>query len=89
MTLPRVITNELLHCGQTHSSLRGEVPGADTTRPAVARVGIILLDWVTSAYGPKGDQFSFRKPTGTLLRAGVGHQMKKMEEHTLFTNARR
>ena len=36
MTLPRKITNELLHCGQRTPCLRGEVLGADTTGPAVA-----------------------------------------------------
>ena len=39
MSLPRVMTKELLYCGQRTPSLRGEVLGADTTGPAVARVG--------------------------------------------------
>ena len=89
MTLSRVITKELLHCGQTPSSLRGEVLGADTTGPAVARIGIIQLDWITSAYCPKGDQFVFRKPKGTELPVGVGHQMKAMEYPTLLNSAGR
>ena len=55
MALPRAITNELLRCGQTHSSLRGEVLGADITGPVVARVGTVQLDWVSSAYCPKRD----------------------------------
>ena len=36
-------------------SLRGEVLGADTTGPAVARVGTLHLNWVSSAYCPKRD----------------------------------
>ena len=39
MALPRVITNELLHCGHMHSEPTREVLGTDTTGPAVARVG--------------------------------------------------
>ena len=57
-------------------SLRGEVLGADTTGPAVARVGTIQLNWVNYAYCPKRDQFAFRRPESTGLRAGVGHQPK-------------
>ena len=59
-------------------SLRGEVLGADTTGPAVARVGTIQLNW--SAYCPKRDQFAFRRPESSALRVGVGHQPKAMEE---------
>ena len=57
-------------------SLRGEVLGADTTGPAVARVGTIQLNWVSSTYCPKRDQFAFRRPKSTVLRAGVGHEPK-------------
>ena len=57
-------------------SLRGEVLGADTTGPAVARVGTIQLNWVSFAYCPKRNQFDFRKSKGTVLRVGVGHQPK-------------
>ena len=43
MALPRVIKNELLHCGQT--SLQKEVLGADTTGPAVvSRYYLIELE---------------------------------------------
>lgn len=39
VALPRVITNQLLHCGQKRSPiLLGEVLGVDSTEPAVARV---------------------------------------------------
>ena len=43
-------------------SLRGEVLGADTTGPAVARVGTIQLNLVSSAHCPKRDQFAFWRP---------------------------
>ena len=70
-------------------SLRGEVLGADTTGPAVARVGTIQLTWVSSAYCPKRDQFAFRRPESTtVLRAGVGHQPKAMEDPTAARGAR-
>ena len=61
MALPRVITNELLHWGTRNPSLRGEVLGAHTTGPAVARVGTVQLNWVSSAYhsAQTRDQFSF------------------------------
>ena len=61
-------------------SLRGEVVGADTTEPAVARIGTVQLNWVSSAYCPKRDQFAFRRPESSALRVGVGHQPKAMEE---------
>ena len=61
-------------------SLRGEVLGADTTEPAVARIGTVQLNWVSSAYCPKRDQFAFRRPESSALRVGVGHQPKAMEE---------
>ena len=54
--------------------LRGEVVGADTTRPAVARVGAIQLNLVSSSYCSKRDQVSFRRLGSTVVRAGVGHQ---------------
>ena len=44
MALPRVITNGILHCGQMRSEPTRESPGADTTGPAVARVGAIQLN---------------------------------------------
>ena len=62
--------------------LRGEVLGADTTETAVARVGTIQLNWVSSAYCPKRDQHAFRRPESTVSRAGVGHQLNKMEDST-------
>ena len=69
-------------------SLRGEVLGADTTRPAVARVGTIHLDWIDPAYSPKRGQFASRRPESTVLRAGVGHQPKAMEDPTAARGAR-
>ena len=69
-------------------SLRGEVLGADTTGPAVARVGTIQLNWVSFAYCPKRDQFAFRRPESTVLCAGVGHQPKAMEDPTAARGAR-
>ena len=59
---------------------RGEALGAVTTGPAVARVGSVLLNWVSSAYCSNRDQFAFRRPESTVLRAGVGHQPKAMED---------
>ena len=69
-------------------SLPGEVLGADTTGPAVARVGIIQLKLVSSAYCAKRDQFTFRRPESTVWRAGVGHQPKAFEGPTLARGAR-
>ena len=69
-------------------SLRGEVLGADTTGPAVARVGTSQLNWVRSAYCPKRDQFAFRRAESTVLRAGVGHQPNAMEDPTAARGAR-
>ena len=69
-------------------SLRGEVLGADTTGPAVARVGTLQLNWVSSAYCPKRDPFAFRRPESTVLRAGVGHQPNAMEDSTAGRGAR-
>ena len=88
MALPRAITNELLHWHKCTPSLRGEVLGADTTGPAVARVGTIHLNWVSSAYGPTRDQFAFRRPESTVSLAGVGHQPKAMENPTAARGAR-
>ena len=68
-------------------SPRGEVLGADTTGPAVARVGTFQLDWLSSAYYPKRDQFAFRRPESTVLHAGVGHQPKAMEGPTAARGA--
>ena len=73
--------------GKRSPSLRGAVLAADTTGPAVARVGTIQLNWVSSAYSPKCDQFAFRRPESSVLRVGVGHQPKawktlqQQEEH--------
>ena len=69
-------------------SLRGEVVGADTTEPAVARVGTIQLNWVRSAYCPKCDQPTFRRPESSALRIGVGHQPKAIEGPTAARGAR-
>ena len=52
------------------------------------RVGTIQLNWVYSAYCPKRDQFSFRRPESTVLRAGVGHQLNGMEDPTAARGAR-
>ena len=62
--------------------LRGEVLGADTTGLAVARVGTIQLNRVSSAYCRKRDPFSFRRPEGTFFRAGVGYHPNAMEDPT-------
>ena len=59
---------------------RGKVLGADTTGPAVARVGTIQMNWVSSADCPKRDQFAFRRPESSALRVGLGHQPQAMEE---------
>ena len=58
-------------------SLREGVVGDDTTRPAVARVGTVQLDWSRPAYCPKRDQIDFRTPESSALRVGAGHQPKK------------
>ena len=68
-------------------SLRGEVLGADTTEPAVARVGTIQLNWTWSDYCPKRDQLAFRRPESTVLRAGVDRQPKAMDDPTAATGA--
>ena len=68
--------------------LRGEALGADTTWPAVAHVGTLQLNWVRSAYCPKRDQFAFRRLERTVLRTGVGHQPKAMEDPTAARGAR-
>ena len=62
---------------QRTPTLRGKVLGADTTGPVVARVGTIQLNWVSSAYCPKRDQFAFRRPESTVLRAGVDTSRKQ------------
>ena len=53
MALPRGITNNyrINYCivDKRTPSLRGEVLRGDTTGPAVSRVGIIQLNWVSSA----------------------------------------
>ena len=67
---------------------RGEVLGADTTGPAVSRVGTIQLHWVRSAHCPKRDQFAFRRPESTVLSDGVGHQPKATEHPTAARGAR-
>ena len=69
-------------------SLRGEVLGADTTEPAVARVGTSRLNWVSSAYCPKRDLFAVRRPESAVLRAGVGHQLNGMEDPIAARGAR-
>ena len=52
MSLPHVITNDLLRCGQTHSEPTRGVLRADTAGPAVARVGTKkLLSIVASSHG--------------------------------------
>ena len=53
-----------------------------------ARVGTIQLNRVSSAYCPKHDQFALRRPESTVLRAGVGHQPKAMEDPTAARGAR-
>ena len=52
MALPRVITNDLLHCEQTHFEPTREVLGANTTRPAVARVGTMSSNSSQSVFPP-------------------------------------
>ena len=52
MSLPRVITNELLHYGQTHSE-RGEFLGADITGPAVARIGTHAITIFSILFSPQ------------------------------------
>ena len=88
MALRRVISNKLGHCVKRTPSLHGEVLEADTTGPAVARVGTIQLNWVSSAYCPNRDQFAFRRPESTVLRAGVGHQPKALEDPTAARGTR-
>ena len=62
--------------------LRGEVLEADTTGPAVARVGTIQLNWVSPAYCPKLDNFFLLSggPESSPVGVGVGHLPKAMEE---------
>ena len=60
-------------------SLRREVLGAGTAGPAVARVGTIQLNWVSSACYPKRDQRFFWRLESTVSRAGMGHQPEAME----------
>ena len=69
-------------------SLRGEILEADTTGPAVARVGTIQLNWVSSAYLPKRDQFAFRRPNSSVLLVIVGRQTKAMGDPTVAGGAR-
>ena len=69
-------------------SLRGEVLGADTTGLAVARDNKIHWNWVISAYCRKRDQFAFRRPESTGVRAGVGHQPNAEEDPTAARGAR-
>ena len=88
MALPRAITNELLPCGQTHSEPTRRSPRSGTAGPAVARAGTIQMNWVSSAYCPERDQFSFRRPESTVLRACVGHQPKAMKDPTAARGAR-
>ena len=52
------------------------------------RFGTIQLSGVSSANYPKRDQFAFRGPKGTVLRAGVGHQPNAMEDRTAAKGAR-
>ena len=88
MPLPRVITNELLHCRTRTPSLRGEVLGTNATGPVVVRVGTIQLIRVSSDYCPKRDQLAFRSPESTVLCANVGHQPNAMEDPTAARGAR-
>ena len=69
LVLSRVIANQPLHCGQKKCtpSLRGDVHGADTTGPAVARVGTIQLNSVSSNYCPNRDEFAFRRSAFCVL----------------------
>ena len=69
-------------------SLRGAVLVANTTRPAVSRVDTIQSNSVISAYCRKLDQFAFRRPESTVLRADVGHQWNAMKDPTAATGAR-
>ena len=87
ISLPRVITNYCIVDKRT-PSLRGEALGADTTGPAVARVGTIQLKLASSAKCPKRGQFASRRPENSVLRVGVGHQPKSMEDPTAAKGAR-
>ena len=52
------------------------------------RVGIIQLNWVSSAYCPNRDQFVFWRSESSALRVGVRHQPKAMEDLTAARGAR-
>ena len=43
MALPRVITNELLHCGHMHSEPTREVLGTDTTGPRLRELVLFFF----------------------------------------------
>ena len=68
-------------------SLRGAVLGADTTGPAGARVVTIHMNWLSSVYCPKRDQHAFRRQESIVVRAGVEHQPKAMEDPTTARGA--
>ena len=71
-------------------SLRGEVLGADTTGSAVARAGTVQLNWVSSAYCLKRDQFAFggRKTLFCVLVWDTKPQPQAMEDPTAARGTR-
>ena len=46
------------------------------------------MNRVSSAYGPKRDQFSFGRPESTGLPAGAGHQPNALEDSTAARGTR-
>ena len=87
MVLSRVMRTNYCIVDKRTPSLRGEVLGAGTTGPAVARVGAVQLNWVSSSYCPKRDEFAFRRSEISPLRVGVGPQANAMENHTAARRA--
>ena len=80
MSLPCVLTNKLLHCGQTHSEPTSGSPRSWYHRARGRASRYNSIEWVSSANCPNHDQFAFRRPESSALRVGIGHQPKAKEE---------
>ena len=83
MSLPGYCTED-----KCAPSLRGEALRADITGPAVGRVSTTQMNWVSSAYSLKCDQFGFKRTESSALRVGFGHQLKATGDPTTAGGAR-
>ena len=71
IALPRVITNERVHCGQTLTESTKRRPGGGSTGAMVAsRYNSFEMGKFRSQ--PKRDTFDFWRPETTVVWSGVG-----------------